>query len=562
MSKRLAIILLLIVLVPLGLLGWLGSKLAQEENERIRASLEGVMRQRLLDMDQRAKKVTGDIERDVLGFTKVFKGIPGTERLRDISRNNRFIRQVFVRRPDKSFQHPPLGNGITQQERDFFERTDSIWKSGIEFHTPANDVAQNLEESQVTIQDVQQFDQQEQQQIAQVAAPKQQLSWDYAQSVDRYQWSARQVGEHHGWHAWFWSERVNFLLWRQISNGYTLGAELETTALISELIAQLPANSETDGDPDVNIRLMDASGRELYQWGKFDPSEAQDPKTELILSAPLQMWKLQYFTNSDPVGSGALPFHITASLFAVGIGLVGLAIYFYLENTRELRVASQRVSFVNQVSHELKTPLTNIRMYAELMEGQLPEEDIGPRKHLKVITDESRRLSRLIANVLTFGRSQREELQLHKSSRSPDKVVQAVLENFRPALKTREFEIEIDLDAPESMQLDADILEQILGNLISNVEKYGSNGKYLGITTNQKGDTLEIRVEDKGPGIPENQRHEVFVPFHRLGNDLSEGVSGTGIGLPIARDLARLHGGDLTILDTKVGATFLLTLKS
>ena len=557
MSKRLAVILGLIVLIPLGLLGWLGAKLGQEERNRVQASLQAVMRQRLVDMDQIAMKVTGDIERDVLGLTQVFKGIPGQERLRDMARKNRYVRQVFVRRQDKSFQHPPVATGgLTQQEEAFFERTKSIWDSGIQFYTPSND-AGNLGHQQ-TVQPQMPAPQTLQYDVQQTQVPPSQAPTQGWHVGTQQGWRA---SDQHGWHAWFWGERVNFLVWRQLPNGLIIGAELETASLISELIGQLPAETTPEGNPDVNIRLIDATGGILYQWGSYQPGKARLPNAELMLGAPLQMWKLQYFAKSDPTSSGPLPFHILASLFAVGVGLVGLAIYFYMENTRELRVSAQRVSFVNQVSHELKTPLTNIRMYAELLEGQLPEEEKGAHKHLKVITDESRRLSRLIANVLTFGRSQREELQLHKTQRSPDKVIQAVLENFRPALETREFEIQLELGAPEPMQLDADVLEQILGNLISNVEKYGANGKYLGISSKQTEGTLEIRVADKGPGIPSSQREEVFVPFHRLGNDLSEGVSGTGIGLPIARDLARLHRGELSILDTEEGTTFLLILK-
>jgi signal transduction histidine kinase len=253
---------------------------------------------------------------------------------------------------------------------------------------------------------------------------------------------------------------------------------------------------------------------------------------------------------------------ILASLIAVALVIIILAIYFYRENTRELRTAAQRVSFVNQVSHELKTPLTNIRMYAELMEDQMPEDSSpGTRKYLQVITDESRRLSRLISNVLTFARSQREELQIHKSEKSPDAIVNSVLDLFRPALETRNFKIELDLNAEEKMMLDPDILEQILGNLINNVEKYAASGKHLRIATKRNGEYLEIVVSDKGPGIPDHQKEAIFLPFHRISHALSDGVTGTGIGLSIARNLARIHGGELSVVNTREGATFRIELK-
>jgi signal transduction histidine kinase len=92
------------------------------------------------------------------------------------------------------------------------------------------------------------------------------------------------------------------------------------------------------------------------------------------------------------------------------------------------------------------------------------------------------------------------------------------------------------------------------------VEKYAHAGRYLGIRTQINGDCAELWVEDKGSGIPDAAAKRVFDPFFRVGDSLTEGVSGTGIGLSIARDLARLHGGDLTFERTPSGSRFRLTI--
>jgi len=94
----------------------------------------------------------------------------------------------------------------------------------------------------------------------------------------------------------------------------------------------------------------------------------------------------------------------------LGATVISLTYYFYREQSREMREAAQRVSFVNQVSHELKTPLTNIRMYAELIEKDADESDERLQRYAGVIVSESQRLSRLIGNVLTFSRKQRRNL--------------------------------------------------------------------------------------------------------------------------------------------------------
>src|SRR5207247_7565172 len=104
--------------------------------------------------------------------------------------------------------------------------------------------------------------------------------------------------------------------------------------------------------------------------------------------------------------SGSFIYKFITVVAVMAVPLFWLSVYFYRENSRELRVSAQRVTFVNQVSHELKTPLTNIRMYAELLEKHLPEDNEQAAQHLDVIVSESQRLSRLIANVLTFARQQ------------------------------------------------------------------------------------------------------------------------------------------------------------
>ena len=111
------------------------------------------------------------------------------------------------------------------------------------------------------------------------------------------------------------------------------------------------------------------------------------------------------------------------------------------------------------------------------------------------------------------------------------------------------------------MRADADALEQILGNLLSNVDKYAGYGRWVAVRSEVVEGLAKIIVEDRGPGIPAGKRRNVFEPFERLRSDLAEGVSGTGIGLTISRELAQLHGGSLTVCPNyRDGARFILTL--
>ena len=113
-----------------------------------------------------------------------------------------------------------------------------------------------------------------------------------------------------------------------------------------------------------------------------------------------------------------------------------------------------------------------------------------------------------------------------------------------------------------SLNIDPDFVEQILGNLISNVEKYAAAGGVLEVEATQTDSppALTINVIDAGPGIPATKRDEIFRPFARISNDVSY-ATGTGIGLSIARDLARQHGGDVTLKSTETGCHFQITIQ-
>jgi signal transduction histidine kinase len=239
---------------------------------------------------------------------------------------------------------------------------------------------------------------------------------------------------------------------------------------------------------------------------------------------------------------------------------IGLAIYTHREMSRRVRDASQRVSFVTQVSHELKTPLTNIRMYAELLEDRLDEEDGDNARRAGVIVSESQRLTRLINNILTFARVRRGDIETRPARIDANRVVGDILEQFGPALAARDIAVTTDLSATSMVRADEDALDQVLANLVSNVEKYAASGGSLRIETRDSGEQVHIRVVDRGPGIPRGHRDAVFKPFYRVSDRLADGVTGTGIGLSIARELVRSMGGELRLLDAEVGASFEISL--
>ncbi|MBL4673316.1 MAG: HAMP domain-containing histidine kinase [Arenicella sp.] len=201
-----------------------------------------------------------------------------------------------------------------------------------------------------------------------------------------------------------------------------------------------------------------------------------------------------------------------------------------------------------------------------MLEAEVLQNDQPDRKRVKkftdVVTSESQRLGRLINNVLNFSRTQQQKLSAHKLRASADEIIQQTLNNYAASLATKGIVIKTKLDACTPLMLDAEILEQVLNNLLSNVEKYAADGGLVYVNSEIKDRCVVILVRDAGVGVPSALNEKIFEPFERGSESLTQAVSGTGIGLSIARDLCRLHGGDLTLIDSEQGACFQVTLNT
>ena len=216
---------------------------------------------------------------------------------------------------------------------------------------------------------------------------------------------------------------------------------------------------------------------------------------------------------------------------------------------RQMTLAQQKTDFVGNVSHELKTPLTSIRMFADMLaDGRVTEPD-RQSKYLRIISAESARLTRLINNVLDFARLERGVPSAERGVCDLVAVVQEVVDTCRPHLETVGVPLALEIKAQTlGIVGDRDALAQIILNLLSNAEKYGDH-EILVRVRQEKGASGFlgcVDVLDRGPGIPPKQREAIFKPFRRLHDSLASGVSGSGLGLTLARRMAQAHGGNVT----------------
>lgn len=360
------------------------------------------------------------------------------------------------------------------------------------------------------------------------------------------------------WSGWHVGDST-FVFWRRFSDGSLACALINPQILMRSLFKRLPQPGLAV--PPGRMMLTTVKGIPLHQWGKSLQGSEGPTAAHRACSEPLSQWELAYTPAHEEFPKPYLfPILLGVSSGILLVFVVGW-LYFH-ESAREIRLAQQRVTFVNQISHELKTPLTNIRLYTEMASHRAESQgDAIARRQLGVVEAETSRLDRLIQNVLNYARQQRDKLTIQPKELVLDEVVARTVEFWKPLLENKGFEIERALNGPPKIKADPDAIEQILGNLISNVDKYANAGKWIAIRTESDAHHTRIIVEDHGPGIPAGKRRSVFEPFERLRSDLTEGVSGTGIGLTISRELAQLHGGTLTVCQNyRDGARFILTL--
>jgi signal transduction histidine kinase len=239
----------------------------------------------------------------------------------------------------------------------------------------------------------------------------------------------------------------------------------------------------------------------------------------------------------------------------------GLLLVAVLQLRREHDLARMRADFVSSVTHELRTPLAQIRLFSEtLLLGRVRSEAEG-RRSLEIIQQESRRLAHLVDNVLYFSRTARGGASLCPVPTSLGPVIGEVLEMFDPLAQAAGATLRLDVREDGPAMVDTGAFRQILLNLLDNAVKYGRPDQTIAVTLERRGRDIRLSVDDEGPGVPGEARERIWQPYWRLASAAASGVAGTGIGLAVVRDLAALHGGTASVEDAPGGgARFVVVL--
>jgi signal transduction histidine kinase len=263
-------------------------------------------------------------------------------------------------------------------------------------------------------------------------------------------------------------------------------------------------------------------------------------------------------------------FYAAALGLVLGVTCVG-GYLLWRDVRREVRLAETRSQFVASVSHELKTPLTAIRMFAETLlmresaaEGP-PGGDAPDRAaYLETIVNESERLTRLLNNVLDFSRIDRGEKTYQRRPASLSALVRAAARAMAYPASVKGIEVAVDVpDDPCVASVDADAIEQALLNLLTNALKFSGDARRIIIALSRAEQGFAIRVTDGGIGIPAADHARIFERFYRVGDDAHRSVPGTGLGLALVAHTVAGHGGRVEVESAPGrGSTFTIHLSA
>ena len=311
-------------------------------------------------------------------------------------------------------------------------------------------------------------------------------------------------------------------------------------------------------DPDYPQNIMAVYGDELNfsTGGNFHSGENGQWVRPDMFSIPER--------SLDEISSEAhrrITMFVSEGSFFMLIMLVGaFLIYRTLRKSEELNL--RQVGFVQSVTHEFRTPLTSLRLYIETLQSGAAEGNQARQLYDKML-DDCARLDTMVDNVLQAGQfgGARYDLNLSESDLSQD--IREYLDEMKPYLDRQGAEVEMNIEENVRAQTDYHALGRAIRALIDNAVRYSPPDKrHIVVSLKRSGNSAEIDVSDRGPGIPSDEQAKIFDRFYRINDEKSRTVKGTGLGLYLVRQIVQAHGGSVGVKSAgrDSGATFTIRL--
>ena len=332
-------------------------------------------------------------------------------------------------------------------------------------------------------------------------------------------------------------------------------------AITERLAANPRIYSGSESLRHLSIALLTPVGDEIARVR--EPGDMATAATER-LAGPFEGYTVRVAPTPDAPVMLTTRFVKAEIVFIVLMGLViVVATLFGLRYTiRQLELARIKSGFVSNVSHELKTPISLIRLAVETLEMRRFTSPEDSEKFLRRISRETMRLNQLVDNILDFARLEAGQRVFKFTRVDVAELVQETLDSFRLRLEDQGFTLHVDVpDDLPPVRGDGPAIAQCLLNLLDNAIKYSRQRREVSVTTTAHDGTVHISVTDRGIGIPAREQQRIFEKFVRLETGLVHDVKGAGLGLSLVDQIIRAHGGRVEVHSTPgEGSTFTLVL--
>lgn len=288
-----------------------------------------------------------------------------------------------------------------------------------------------------------------------------------------------------------------------------------------------------------------------------------DPRAGSVSIAPAES-RLPFILRVAAIDTAPTPARmiLISGLALAFLLMAAAAVTLYLVTARELRLAQQQSDFVSAVSHEFRTPLTSMRHLTELLVSRAVTSEERKGQYYELLAHETERLHRMVESLLSFGRIEAGGYAWRLEAADVGKLVQNVVEEFRrePDSHNREIVYEADGSLPLA-KVDRDALSRALWNLLENAAKYSETSEPIRVCVRHEHGSLFLHVQDQGGGVLLSEREKIFQKFVRGAAAKQSGIRGVGIGLALVKSIAEAHGGTVRLeSEPGRGSTFIVVI--
>jgi signal transduction histidine kinase len=343
--------------------------------------------------------------------------------------------------------------------------------------------------------------------------------------------------------------------------GLTLNFNYLTEKIFPAVVAEMMSGSEEiENEYELAFMLFDENGKLLYA----SREDVKNYEVAIPFSPIVEKYELVIsYKNITLEGLAKNNFKQNLIVNGFVFALLICGIFLTLRAiTREIKLTQAKSVFVANVSHELKTPLSLIRLFAETLELGRIKSPEKAQEYYRIINNESRRLTQLINNILDFSKIEAGRREYQFAETNLAEVIEEVIKSYEYQITGAGFELQTQIQPNlPVVSIDRDAIAQALLNLLNNAVKYSPATKHLEVQAFALSNRVIIEVADRGIGIPRAEQKKIFEKFYRVSNGLVHDTKGSGLGLSIVKHIIEAHGGQISVESiTGKGSRFMVAI--